>query len=108
MSYWSTLKSIFRTPKVRGTQLTISIVFPDGSGAFDYPVSLPPSVENMLLNGRQPQRVEIWKLYVPQQNIGLASTDRLRLCQVLSFPQNQNRAPDGLRESKQSASGWRL
>jgi hypothetical protein len=108
MSYWSTLKNIFRTPRRLETPFTISIIFPDGSGAFDYPVFLPPSVANMLLSGRQPQCVEIWKLYVPQSDIGRASTDRLRLCQVLSFPQNPSPAPVGLHESKQSASGWRL
>lgn len=96
MSYWSTLKSIFRTPKARETQLTISIVFPDGSGAFDYPVSLPPYVVNMLLNGHQPQRVEIWKLCEQPSGIGRGNTDRLRLCQVLSSPPNPSLANAGL------------
>lgn len=104
MSFSSTLRNIFRRPKPQETRLTISITFQDGSGAFNYPVSLPPFAESMLENGQLPQHVAIWKHYEPQSAIGSATKAPLQLCHLYCFRPNPSLETDGLLEMKPSAS----
>ena len=95
MSYWSTLKSIFRTPKLRPTRLTMSIVFQDGSSAFDFPVSLPEYVVTMLQRGAPPLRVVIWKHFEPPPGIMPENMVPYPLCHLSHFPLNRPRVVDG-------------
>lgn len=95
MSYWSTLKNTFRECGAPETHYTISIGWADGSGIFDYPLSLPESAANMLLAGRAPERVAISKFSGPPSATGGESGERVQLCHLWCSPLAQKHEIDG-------------
>lgn len=100
MSFLSTLQSMFRTPKPRGTIYTISVFWDDGSVAFDYPISLPDHVANMLEAGKVPEHAVIWKSSEPPSDTGIEKRVLWRRYQVSCSPANEKPATDGLPEQK--------
>jgi hypothetical protein len=73
MSSSSTRKSTSRTRKRSRTPYTISIIWPDGSGFFDLPISLPVGVEGTLRVAPLQAHVEIWKSSERPSAIGAES-----------------------------------
>ena len=100
MSYWSTLKNVFRECGAPETRYTISIGWADGSGIFDYPVSLPEAAANMLLAGRAPERVAISKFSGPPSATGGESGERVWLCHLSCSPLETKLATDGSYEER--------
>lgn len=90
-----TLKNIFRTRRQPETRYTISIAWPDGSGAFNYPVSLPEYAASMLQAGQVPQHVAIWKHSAPPSGFGTENMAPSQLCHLLCSPLKRSPATDG-------------
>jgi hypothetical protein len=86
--------------EVPGTRYTISIGWPDGSGIFDYPVSLPEFAAKWLEDGRLPRHVAIWKHCERPSDTGTVSEVHSQLCRLLCFPRDAPPVPDGSPEAK--------
>lgn len=98
MSFLSTLKSMFRSREQHRTRFTISLIYQNGSGHYDYPLSIPPHLENMLSPDQPLQRVVISKLSEQLYDTIVVRGERLWQLQFSPCPQNQTAATDGLRD----------
>jgi hypothetical protein len=100
MSFWSTLKSMCRTPSQPETRYTISLTWLGDSGGFDCPIYLPEHVAHMLASGQTQLRGEIWRHSGPLYDITLGNTDRSVVCHLSSFPRRQSPVPGGFLKPK--------
>jgi hypothetical protein len=85
-------------------QLTMSLTWPDGSGSYNCPLSLPESVATMLAQGRQPRLVVISKHYELQSGFGSLSMGQSTLCHLSPCHPSLNPAIGGSRAKKRADS----
>ena len=103
MSFWSTLKSMFRTQERPQTRLTISIRLPNGSAFFAFPLSLQQDVENTLQADQARVHVEIWKCFGPPFDTGPVSGQTC-LYRLYRCPPKPNLVNDGSHELRPEGS----